>query len=44
MDLVLVGDVGGTNARFNLYTIERLTHSYELILSETYHTNNYASL
>lgn len=28
MDLLLIGDIGGTNARFVLYTLERLTRDY----------------
>lgn len=44
MDLVLVGDIGGTNSRFNLYSIERLTHNYDLVLEDTFKTNDYDSL
>lgn len=44
MDLVLIGDIGGTNTRLNLYSLERLTHEYTLIKQKKISTNNYKNL
>lgn len=41
---MLIGDIGGTNSRLNLYNIERLTHTYELVSSEHFSTNSFLSL
>lgn len=40
----MIGDIGGTNARFQLFSLDRLTHEYSLMQNCTYLTNDYQSL